>query len=98
MEGAPLEGARECVPFRERRNRMDKCKPVILETLGRCRSCGRPRCASPACFRSALADHERPPVLMPDRAESLIGTLVNGGWPRQRARRWVRQVFTVPVA
>ncbi len=77
---------------------MDKCKPVILETVGQCRSCGRPHCTSPVCFRQALADHERPPLLMPDRAESLVATLVNRGWPRERARRWVREAFSVPAA
>ena len=76
----------------------NRTKPVILELVNKCVTCGRSDCRSSAHFKAALAHHERPPVLLPEAADSLVGLLAaRRGWSRARAWQWIHAAFTVPA-
>jgi hypothetical protein len=86
-------------PQREETTMNDnRMQATILELANRCVRCGRSDCRSAAHFRAALAQHEAPPVLLPEAANSLARLLAaRRGWSQDRAWRWIRSAFTVPA-
>ncbi len=70
-------------------------KPLILETAGRCLSCGRTDCRSPRCFETALDRRWEPPVIGRATFDGMVARLVKARMPRSRAVAVLAALFHV---